>query len=236
MPTFRMRSHLTGDVNVTRTSLPTAVAVVVSAGLLLGACGGGGSGDSDKIQSSGSPTPSPTATSASPSPTGAAAPGAPTFDLPPDIKVNFDGFRSSDPTRQAALTDATYAARAVIEFEAKVYTKEPANFKRFWSGEHGAAYADSIISQGKGGTVVTGTFNYYKPSVKSVADGNLQVQYCEDQRKAYGKDSKTGKVNVTTPSADDFNLWTLVMTKSPSGDWQAFDHTWVQGAKQCQLS
>ncbi len=220
---------------MTRTSLPVGVAVVVTAGLLLSACGGGGSDSSDKIQSSGSPSTAATSTAPSASPTEKPAPGAPNFDLPSDIKVNFDGFDSSDPTKKAALTDATYAAQAVIDFESKVYTREPAIFKRFWTGEQGAEFADSIIAQGKGGTVVTGTFNYYKPVVKSVADGNLQVQYCEDQRKAYGKDSKTGKVHVTTPSADDFNLWTLVMSKAASGEWQTFNHTWVQGAKQCQL-
>ena len=221
---------------MTRTSLPIAVALAASAGLLLTACGGGGSDSSDKIQSSDSGTPSATAPPTTAPPTQPAGPGAPKFNLPSDIKVNFDGFDNSDPTKKAALTDATYAAQAVIEFESKVYTKEPANFKRFWTGEHGAEFADSIISQGKDGSVVTGTFNYYKPVVKSIAAGNLQIQYCEDQRKAYGKDSKTGKVDVTTPSAQDFNLWTLVMAKDPSGEWQAFNHTWTQGAKQCQIA
>lgn len=219
---------------MTRSALPLAVAVTVSAGLLLTACGGGGSKDSDKIQPT--PTPSTSVTSASPTATQAAGPNAPVFDLPSGIKVNFTGFDSTDATNKAALTDATYAAQAVIEFEAKVYKKEPANFKRFWTGEHGAQYADSIIAQGKDGTVVTGTFNYYKPVVKSIQTGNLSVQYCEDQRKAYGKNSKTGKVDVTTPSAQDFDLWTLAMTKGPSGEWQVFNHTWVQGAKQCQIA
>ena len=36
---------------MTRTSLPIAVAVAVSAGLMLTACGGGGSSNSDKISS-----------------------------------------------------------------------------------------------------------------------------------------------------------------------------------------
>jgi hypothetical protein len=230
-----MHRYLTGDVIVTRTSLPLAVAVAVSAGLLLTACGGGGSDNSDKIQSS-DPATTSASPSSSPTATQAAGPDAPAFDLPSGIKVNFDGFSSSDPDKKAALTDATYAAQAVIEFEAKVYTKEPTNFKRFWTGPHGASYADSIIAQGKGGSVVTGTFDYYKPVVSSTQQGNLSVQYCEDQRKAYGKDAKTGKVDVTTPSAEDFDLWTLAMAKSPSGEWQVFNHTWAQGAKQCRIA
>lgn len=221
---------------MTRSSLSIAVAFALSAGLLLTACGGGDSDDSDKIQPSATATTTPTATaSTTPSPTGAAGPGAPKFDLP-DITVDFKGFDSTDPEKKAALTDATYAARAVIEFEAKVYTKETPNFKRFWTGGHGAEFADSIILQGKDGTVVTGYFSYYNPVVKSLAAGNLSVQYCEDQRKAYAKDSKTSKVNVTTPSPSDFMAWTLLMTKGPAGEWQVFDHRWVQGAKQCQVA
>jgi hypothetical protein len=221
---------------VSRTTLPTATAVAttaLTAALLLTACSSNSSTNSDKITTSPA-TPTASTTTSAP-PTQSSAPGAPHFDIPSDIAVQFEGFDSSDPTKKAALTDATYAAQAVIEFEAKVYTKEPANFKRFWNGEKGAEYADSIISQAKGGSVVTGTFRYYDPVVKSVADGNLEVRYCEDQRKAYSKDSKTGKVNVTTPSPEDFNLWTLVMSKDATGEWHVFNHTWVQGAKQCQV-
>jgi hypothetical protein len=211
-----------------------AAVVAVASGLLLTACGSG-SGTSDKIQQSPTTAAAPTRTSATAPATQAAGPDAPSFAFPSGITVKFDDFDSSDPTKKAVLQDATYAADAVIEFEAKLYTKEPANFARFWTGDRGAQFADSIISQGKDGTVVTGAFHYYDPVVKSVGGGTMQVQYCEDQRKAYGKDVKTGKVDVTTPSLDDFNLWTLEMAKSPSGEWHAFDHKWVEGAKQCEL-
>jgi hypothetical protein len=221
---------------MTRTSLPVAVAVAVSGGLLLAACGGGGGSDSsDPIHpATTAPASAPPATT--PAQTQAAGPKAPTFDIPSDITIDFKGFTSSDPKKQAALTDATYAARAVIEFEAKLYSKETANFKRFWTGGHGAEFADSIISQGKDGTVVTGTFRYYNPVVKAFSTGNVSVKYCEDQRKAYSKDAKTGKVNVTAPSADDFMFWTLDMTKASSGEWHVYNHGWVEGAKQCQVT
>lgn len=218
-----------------RSSLPFAVAATAAAALLLTACGGGGSDSSDKIQPGDTGTPSATATTASPT-TAVAAPGAPNFALPADVKPDFKGFESSDPAKNAALLDATYAATSILEFEAKPYAKETPNFKRYFTGERGAQYADSIISQGKDGSVITGVYHYYAPVVKPMQGGNLTVQYCEDQRKAYGKDSKTGKVNVTTPSASDFRQWTLLMSKGPSGDWQVFDHTWIKGAKQCQVA
>jgi hypothetical protein len=217
-----------------RSTLSVSAALAMSADLLLAACGGGGSGSTHEIQ------PSPTGTthttpSASSTPPGASAFAAPVFDLPSDITVEFRGFYSSDPKKRAVLKDATYAAKAVLEFEAKTYKKETPNFKRFWTGLHGAQYADSIISQGKDGSVITGLYPYYNPVVKSIGGGNVSVRYCEDQRKAYSKDARTGRVMVTTPSLSDFRLWTLLMAKGPAGEWQVFNHTWIKGAKQCEI-
>lgn len=220
---------------MTRSSLPIAVALAVSAGLLLTACGGGGSDGSDKIQPPPQAAPTTTTASTTPSPTEAAGPGAPTFALPPDITADFKGF-DSDAKNKVVLQDARYAAQSVLELEAKTHTKVTPNFARFFTGERGAAYADSLIGQGKDGAVITGIYRYYNPVVKSLPGGNLSVQYCEDQRKAYAKDGKTGKVDVTTPSPSDFRQWTLLMAKSPSGEWHVFDHAWIKGAKQCAVA
>ncbi|MEV3927319.1 hypothetical protein [Actinomadura coerulea] len=220
-----------------RSVLSVSAALAVSVGLLLTACGGAGSGGNDKIQPSAAGTTGTTTSPSSiPSPTRTSGLAAPGFDLPSDITVDFRGFVSSDPKKQAVLTDATYAAKSVLEFEAMTYTKETPNFKRFWTGLHGAQFADSIISQGKDGSVITGLYSFYKPVVKFIAAGNVSVRYCEDQRKAYAKDARTGRVKVTTPSLSDFHLWTLLMKKGPAGDWQVFDHAWVKGAKQCEVA
>jgi len=189
-----------GDSDVTRSTLPAAVALAVAAGLLLTACGGGGSDSSDKIQPSATASPTASASSSSASPTATSTvPGAPVFDLPSDITVKFDGFDSTDATKKAVLTDATYAASAIIEFEAKTYTAETANFKRFWSGAKGAEYADSIISQGKDGNVITGTYHYYQPVTTTLVTGNVSVNYCEDQRQGYLKDPSTGRSSSPPP-------------------------------------
>jgi hypothetical protein len=220
---------------VTRSTLPAAVALAVSAGLLLTACGGGDSDSSDKIQPSVTASPSAAAsTSATPTAT-AAAPGAPVFDLPSGITTKFEGFDSTDPTKKLMLTDTTYAAQAIIEQEAKPYTKVTANFSRFFIGDRGAVFADSLISQGKDGTVVTGYFHYYSPVVKYIGNGNYTVKYCEDQRKAYDKDA-AGKINVTTPSLSDFRQWTLSMTKSDSGEWHSYGYAWTKGVQSCEIA
>ncbi|WP_433891429.1 hypothetical protein [Streptomyces sp. CA-111067] len=215
--------------------LGTAAAVC----LLLAGCGGGsGSGGSDESGPSETVT-----TAAATAPTGATAsatqaarPDAPEFDLPSGLTADFKGFKSGDANTQAALTDATYAATAILEFQGKTYTTETPNFKRFWSGPKGAGYADTIVSEGRDGNVITGAYHYYKPVVKSLQGGHVSVRYCEDQRKGYLKDPRTGKVFVTTPALKDFRLWTLAMAKGSGGDWQVYDYTWVKGSKACQVA
>lgn len=220
---------------MTRTNLPIAVALAASAGLLLAACGGGGSDSSDKIPSSSAPSTTAAAT-ATASPTQAAGPAAPTFALPPDIKVDFEGFTSGDVTKQSVLRDAKYAATSVVETEALGRTTQTPNLKRFFTGADGARLADQMIAYARTGKVASGLIRYYRPTVTVNKDaGSMTVQFCEDQRKAYDKDAKTGKVNVTSPSLKSFNSWTYVMGKSSSGEWQVFHYGWLHGAKQCQV-
>ncbi|MFC4030140.1 hypothetical protein ACFO3J_01485 [Streptomyces polygonati] len=222
---------------MTRSSLPIAVALAASAGLLLTACGGGGSDGSDPIQPSVTSAPATAAASTAPPPTTPAGPAAPHFALPSDVTIDFSAFTGSDTSQKSILQDATYAATAVVETEALGHPTETPNFKRFFTGVHGAELADQLISYGKAGKVATGAFRYYAPQVTvNKAADSVTVAFCEDQSKAYDKDLKTGKVNVTTPSLNSFSLWTYVMSKGSTGDWQVFDYKWVQGVEKCQTA
>lgn len=226
-----------GGSNVIRSTLPVAVALAASAALLLTACGGGGSDSSDTIQSAATDTASSTTTTASPSPTAAEGPAAPDFALPSDVKIDFVAFTSTDPTEKAVLRDATYAATAVVETEALGKPQETPNLKRYFTGVHGAELADQLISYGKSGKVATGTFRYYQPKVTVNKQANsVTVAFCEDQRKAYDKDVKTGKVNVTAPTLNSFNSWTYVMDKGATGEWKVFNYSWIHGVKKCQVA
>lgn len=220
---------------MTRTTLPIAVALAASAGLLLTACGGGGSGSSDKISSSAPSTTTPPATTASP--TQAAGPNAPKFDLPPDIKISFTGFDTPGSKWKDVLRDTRYVATTVLEAESQIRTSETPNVKRYFDGASGAEFADSVIAYGKTGNVATGTYRYYEPQVTdNAAAHTVTVSYCEDQRKAYDKNARTGKVHVTTPSLQDFRAWTLLMARNSAGDWQVYHYNWTQGAKKCQIA
>jgi hypothetical protein len=214
---------------VTRSSLPAAAVTAAASVLLLAACGGG-SGNSA------SPTGSASATATTASPTQAPGPDAPKFAIPSDMKIDFSGFTSSDPTNKAVLLDATYAATSVVEMEALGKLAETPNLKRFFTGDHGAALADQMISYAKTGKVATGAIRYYEPKVTvDKTAGSVNVFFCEDQSKAYDKDAKTGKVTVTKPSPQSYNSWTYVMSKASSGEWQVFDYSWVHGVRKCQV-
>jgi hypothetical protein len=204
--------------------------------MLLTACGGGGSDDGDKIQPPATTAAAPTTTAATPSPTAtqAAAANAPKFALPSDLTVDIQGFDSADSSKKDLLRDAGYAITSLLEAEAGHQTTETANFKRYWTGPRGAEYADTIIARIKSGKLITGTYRYYAPTVKPGASGAQVVAYCEDQRKAYDKDAKTGKAAVTTPSLSDYRSWSLVMRKGTAGNWQVTNFDWAKGAKTCQ--
>ncbi|MEV6013036.1 hypothetical protein AB0M29_40520 [Streptomyces sp. NPDC051976] len=219
---------------MTRTTLPAAVVFAASTALLLTGCGGGSSDSPDRAQSSAIGTPGTPTTSATS--TRSAEPGAPTFDLPPDVRIEFAGFDAGGGKDKDVMRDAGYAITALLEAEATVHATETANFKRYWTGLSGATYADTIIARGRQGKVITGTYRYYSPRVTPNAQGAQVVSYCEDQRKAYAKDARTGRVRVTTPSLSDFRSWSLVMSRNSAGGWQVANYTWHQGARNCQVA
>jgi hypothetical protein len=219
---------------VTRNSLSTTAAVLTATAALLltlTACGGD-SEPSDAIASASGPPPS--SASASPSASALSGSGAPTFDLPDDIKVDFEGFTNSDATTNAVLVDTSHAMTATLEALASGEGAS-ANVKRYWTGLPGAQLSDWIIGIHRKGTTITGTYHYYRPTVKPTSKTTVAVTFCEDQRKAFAKVIQTGEVKTTTPSLKDFNLWSLSMAKGTAGEWQVFRYVRTDEAKQCQI-
>ncbi|MCZ4101522.1 hypothetical protein G3I60_10415 [Streptomyces sp. SID13666] len=219
---------------MTRSTPPIAAALATATALALAltACGSDAK-PSDKI--SGVPTTAPTTAPTTPS-ASAPEPGAPTFKLPADVKVKIDGFESTDATKKAVLRDTSYAITAILEAEAMASDKETPNFKRYFTGLHGAEFADTIIKYGKDGNVITGSYRYYKPTANVTNASSATATYCEDQRNGYDKDRKTGKVKKNAPSPQDYSLWSLVLAKGTTGDWQVFSYDVKEGAKECQSS
>jgi hypothetical protein len=218
----------------TRASI-TAAALAAAAALLLAACGGsGGGGGSGEIKGVGkgdsSASASPSASPGGPS----SGPGRPVFDLPSDIEVKLVGFESQDAAKNEVLRDTSYAITAILEAEAK---GDPgtAAYQRYFTGLQAAEFADTIIAFGKSGKTITGIYQNYRPTVKITGKTVAAVTYCEDQRKGYAKDRKTGKVSTTKPSLNDFSFWSMGFAKNTSGDWQVVRFERTKGAKQCQI-
>ncbi|GHI92004.1 MULTISPECIES: hypothetical protein [Streptomyces] len=221
-----------------RRSLPVAAALAASAALLLTACGGGNDkpSDNDKIAGAdqGSETPKESA----------ASPGAPTegnsdgvdLSLPKDMNLVFDWDKPTDKNEAAAMDDAANFLRAIYRGVDKRTTKDAA-LSTYATGD-GRHYAETQINEWlKGGWTGTGTRRHYDATTRSAPNGNsVEVAFCADTGKFYGKEVKTGKVLESEPSLKDFNHYKIIMTKYPTGKdlWQASSVSVETEAKQCQ--
>ncbi|MFD4522680.1 hypothetical protein ACFWP7_01815 [Streptomyces sp. NPDC058470] len=171
--------------------------------------------------------------SASPSASASAEAGAPTFDLPSDIEVTVERPSTGDATKDAILRDTAYAAQARVEAFAKG-EGQTVNMNRYFAVSALTYWVDRVATVKKDGLTITGDYRFFGFEVTDAADGKTAaVQYCEDQSKAYGKEIKTGKVQRTEPSDDDFILNTLQVSKDSRGDWQVTVQSWKQGDASC---
>ncbi|MGW1216248.1 hypothetical protein ACWD5F_42115 [Streptomyces sp. NPDC002499] len=213
-----------------RRTLPTAVALAAATGLLLTACGGGddSSKANDKIAGAdegGSSSPSPSASAA-------ADKDAPTFDLPSDITVAVERKTTGDATKDAVLRDVAYSAQARLEAFAKG-EGQAANMNRYFAADALTYWNEQISANKKKGLTNTGSYRYYDFQVLDLKGKTAAARYCEDQRKGFAKEIKSGKVLRTQPSNKDFIQVTLQMAQDSRGDWQARQVSWKTEVAEC---
>ncbi|MEU0176899.1 hypothetical protein ABZ178_26645 [Streptomyces massasporeus] len=221
-----------------RRSLPVAVALTATAALLLTACGSGDekSGDNDKIAGAGQEAETPKES--------ASAEGAPAGDkpdgvdvsLPSDMDLVFDWDKPKDKKEAAAMNDAANYLRAIYRGVDKRTTKDAA--VTAYSTGDGLHYAEVQINEWiKGGWTATGTLRHYDATTRSAPNGNsVEVAFCADSGKFYGKEIKTKKILTTKPSIEDFDYFKIVMVKFPTGKglWQASKVFVETKAAKCQ--
>ncbi|MDQ0930249.1 hypothetical protein [Streptomyces turgidiscabies] len=220
-----------------RRSLPVAAALTATAALLLTACGSGddNSTGNDKIagaeQSSATPT-----KSAEPSAATEENPDGVDVSVPKDMNLVFDWTKPTDKNEAAAMDDAANFLRAIYRGVDKRTTKDPA-VTTYATGD-GLHYATvQIDSRIDGGWTATGTRRQYNATTRSTANGNaVEVAFCADSSKFYGKEIKTGKVLKTKASIEDFDYYKIIMTKFPTGTglWQASKVFIETKAEKCQ--
>ncbi|MFI9728025.1 MULTISPECIES: hypothetical protein [unclassified Streptomyces] len=220
-----------------RRTLPIAAAFAAATALLLTACGGGDDGpaDNDKVVG---------ASRQPEEPTKSAEPGAPQeekpdgvdLSLPKDVNLVFDWDEPENENEAAAMDDAANFFRAIYRGVDKRTAKD-AGVVAYATGE-GLHYAQTQVNAWiDGGWTATGTLRHYDATTRSAGDGtSVEVAFCADSGKFFGKEVKTGKVLTTKPSIEDFDYYKLIMVKLPTSDtlWQASKVFVETKAAKCQ--
>ncbi|MFG3108130.1 hypothetical protein [Streptomyces tendae] len=210
--------------------LATAV-LTASTALLLAACGGGegGSDDNDKI--AGADT-GANATSASPSASASKTAARPDVTLPEDMNNVFEGWRTGDAAKDAALADAERALNSVDDAITRGDTKSEA--LAFYYQD------DALISEVKwiqawldADISWTGTIRYFDPQVTLTDKQTAVVVYCADDSKAYNKDRETGKVDKTPADDSPYVLYNTRLKKNADDVWQTNGLVTKRGHEQC---
>lgn len=134
------------------------------------------------------------------------------------------------------MEDAANFLRAIYRGVDKRTTKDAA-VTAYATGD-GLHYAEVQINEWiKGGWTAQGTRRHYDATTRSAPNGkSVEVAFCADTGKFYGKEVKTGKVLKTKPSLKDFGYYKVVMVKFPTGKglWQASKVFVETEAEKCQ--
>jgi hypothetical protein len=228
-----------GESTVKRRTLPTAAALATAAALLLTACGGEDdkADDNGRIAGAEQTTEKPEK-SAEPSdvPSSNDRPDGVDVSLPKDMNLVFDWDMPEKQNEAAAMADAANFFRAIYRGVDK-RTSEDAAVVAYSTGD-GLHYAKTQIdSRVEGGWTATGTRRHYEATTRSTPNGSsVEVAFCADSSKFYGKEVKTGKVLTTEPSIADFDYFKIIMVKYPTSEdlWQASEVYVEEKAEKCQ--
>ncbi|NEC51788.1 hypothetical protein G3I18_24965 [Actinospica acidiphila] len=219
-----------------RRTLPTAAAFATAAALLLTACGGGdGTTGSDEIAGVGRQSEQPSKSAEPAQPQGDKPDGV-DVSLPADMNLVFDWDKPEDKNEAAAMDDAANFFRAIYRGVDKRTAKEAA-ITTYSTGE-GLHYAETQVNAWiDGGWTATGTLRHYNATTRSAGSGtSVEVAFCADAGKFFGKEVKNGKVLTTKPSLEDFDYYKIIMVKLPTSDtlWQASKVFVETKAAKCQ--
>jgi hypothetical protein len=208
--------------------MPVAT-VLAAAALLLTSCSSD-SDPGDKIKgaeqeaSSGSPSPKP-----SPSFSVKVA----DFGLPDDIKVEIESNTTGDKAKDQILKEQAEAIMA----RQRLYVDLDPNSRyltRYYAGEARDFYVADIKKSKSAGRTITGTYRYYDRKVEQNTDDRAIVTYCEDRSKAFAKDIKSGEIQKTEPSPEDFIRNTATLRKTEHNTWLVQAFRGETSAKECQ--
>ncbi|MDQ0387313.1 hypothetical protein J2S54_004133 [Streptomyces sp. DSM 42143] len=215
-----------------RPTLLAAAAMSAVAALSLSACGGGEESSKGNDKIAGADTGGDSSVSASPSGAASDAANRPSITLPKDMRSTFEGWKTGDPVKDAALADAERALGAVDDAIARGDTKSR-SLSYYFQG-------DALISEVKWvqawldeNISWTGSIRYFDPQVTLRDQKTAVVVYCADDSKAYNKDRKTGKVDKTPSSDSPYVLYNTRLEKSDEGVWVTTGLHTKRGHEKC---
>ncbi|WP_347710137.1 hypothetical protein [Streptomyces sp. HP-A2021] len=143
--------------------------------------------------------------------------------LPSEHGPVFEWDKPKDKNEAAAMEDAANYFRAIYRGVAKRTTKDPA-VTAYAAGD-GVHYAGTQINAWiDGGWTATGTLRHYDAATCSATNRkSVDVAFCADTGKFYGKEVKTDKNLKTKPIIEDFDYFKIVTVKFPTvmEPWQA---------------
>ncbi|WP_405938216.1 hypothetical protein OG338_17475 [Streptomyces sp. NBC_00726] len=212
-----------------RRTLPIATALTTAAFLLLTACGSDDEpGANDKIAGVDSGGPK----SASPSALPENDVKRPDIQLPGDIKDSFEDWKSSDPTKDAVLTDAAEAMTATNYAITQGDPDEPA-LAFYHRGNALVGAADWVKTFVDAGLTYTGTVRYYDPELQMFDSKSGGLVFCADESQAFSKNRKTGKINKTPVTKTSYVLYSTRLEKNADGIWQTTELKSKKGQEKC---
>ncbi|WP_439811853.1 hypothetical protein [Streptomyces sp. P9-2] len=210
--------------------MPIALAFAATSALLLMGCGGeeGGSKAGDEI--AGTDTGKSTASPSSSAPEASAE--RPDMTLPGDVEERFEGWKTGDATKDAALADAGRAQTAVTYAVTKGDPESPA-LSFYQSGTALAGSQDWVKGIVDAGLTYSGSVRYFAPEISVFDKESAGVSYCADESEAYNKDRKTNKVDKTPATDDSYVLYSTRLEKNDEGVWQTTKLESERGNKKC---
>ncbi|MGW5866077.1 hypothetical protein ACWFRJ_28270 [Streptomyces sp. NPDC055239] len=209
------------------TRLMTA-ALVASAALLLTACGSGGSdnGTADKIKETGDGDKKASASASETSqPDGSKRPE---IKLPKSFRVDFAGWKNSDPKLQAILDDGK--DRLLASYVAIIKQEPQYDGFTFYNTSDARRTGTTWIKQFTDDNLtLIGKGHVFQPQPRISPDGSGTLFYCVDESKGSTKDIKTGEV-TTTPAKNALVLYRTKLSKTDDGVWKTTMVQTEQGA------
>lgn len=131
----------------------------------------------------------------------------------------FESWKTGDATKDAVLTDASQRINALDYAIAQGNADEPV-LGFYYKGDALVGAAQWVKGFVDAKKSMTGETRYFDPKVDVYSKGRATLTYCSFEGKAYLKDRKTGKAEITPVTSKSYLLYTTRLEKSAKGVWQ----------------